>query len=305
VATVNLNSRRVFLTGCTGQIGSRLTLRLLDLGYEVFGVRGSKNCMINDRRHSCKAINLLDPSESTGMQEIRPDLLVHTSWITKPNQFWESNVNSDWMEASKRLVKEFEQSRGSYLVMLGSCAEYSWNTAIPLNEKSFELPESIYGKAKLDLLNWIRSRNLKFLWARTFFQFGLDEPEGRLIPSAIDSLLKGNQFVIRSGTDIRDFVFVDDLSRILSILISGEQTGVVNLGSGMGVSVGEVGRSIARLINREDLLIIEQSQLQKSFVVSDPAKLEAMIKNLDWTPLNSALIHSIDARKAKYSRSAD
>ena len=102
-----------------------------------------------------------------------------------------------------------------------------------------------------------------------------------------------------------DFVFVDDLSRILSILISGEQTGVVNLGSGKGVPVEDVGRSIARLINREDLLTIEQSQLQKSFVVSDPTKLEAMVENLIWTPLNSALIQSIDARKAKYSRSAD
>ncbi len=305
MATDNLNARRVFLTGCTGQIGSRLALRLLDLGYEVFGVRGSKNCMINNRRHSCKIVNLLDPSESTGIQEIKPDLLVHTSWITKPNRFWESNLNAEWMEASKRLVKEFEQSGGSYLVMMGSCAEYSWSTAKPLNEKSFELPESIYGKAKLDLLNWIRSRDLSFLWARTFFQFGLDEPDGRLIPSAIDSLLNGSQFVIRSGTDIRDFVFVDDLSRILSILISGEQTGVVNLGSGKGVPVEEVGRSIARLINREDLLTIEQSQLQKSFVVSDPTKLEAMVENLIWTPLNSALIQSIDARKAKYSRSAD
>jgi nucleoside-diphosphate-sugar epimerase len=290
-------SKKVFVTGCTGEIGSRLTLLLLENGYEVFGTSGSKICSINNPRHTCRQLNLLSQSEAFGIKEIQPDVLVHTAWLTKPREFWESDQNTEWVEASKRIINEFILSGGKYLIVTGSCAEYSWDTAIPLSEDSVELPTSAYGQAKLDLLNWIRLQLIPFLWTRTFFQFGMNEPEGRLIPSLIDSLHDRNEFVIRSSTDIRDFVYVEDVSKILYMLISQELTGVVNIGHGEEVQVGTITRKVSKLIGREELLRLEIGKNEKSYIVSDPKKLISLIGNYKWTPLETALKKTIEARK--------
>lgn len=297
MAIVKLVPQRVYLTGCTGEIGSRVTLALLDLGYEVFGTRGSKNCSINNSRHTCKRIDLLNSSEELGIKSIMPDVLVHTAWITTPEEFWESDRNAEWVEASKRIVNEYVQSGGEYLVVTGSCAEYSWNTDVPLAENSVELPSSQYGSAKLELLNWIRSRDILFLWTRTFFQFGMNETEGRLIPSAIESLFRGEKFIVRNGSDIRDFVFVEDVSKILSILISQKISGVINIGSGIETRIEKITHMISDLIGKEDLIHYEKSETQKSYVVSNPEKLQSIIGNYSWMPIKSALFESIEARK--------
>jgi len=228
-----------------------------------------------------------------------PDVLVHTAWITTPKEFWESDRNTEWVEASKRIVDEYVQSGGQYLVVTGSCAEYSWNTDIPLTENSVELPASPYGRAKLELLNWIRGRDIPFLWTRTFFQFGMNETEGRLVPSAIESLLRGETYIVQSGSDIRDFVFVEDVSKILTILISRKLSGVINIGSGTETRIDTITHMISDLIGRADLIHYEKNETQESYVVSNPKKLQSIIGNYSWVPIKSSLVETIEARKGQ------
>ena len=290
-------SQKVFLTGCTGEVGSRLTSHLLREGYQVFGTRGSRKCEINNPRHTCWKVNMLDPFVDLELKTIKPKLLIHTAWVTTPKVFWNSDSNVQWIEASKKLISEFEKSGGDRIVVTGSCAEYSWNSNAPLSENSPESPASSYGKSKLELLNWIRDRNLDFLWTRTFFQFGMKENGGRLVPALIDSLHKGEAFQVRSGYDTRDFVFVEDVIDVLAILISKESRDVVNIGSGCGVLAGDIARTIAEMFKREDLLIVENNEMERSKVVSNPEKLNSIIGNYRWTPIETALMKTIEARQ--------
>ena len=290
-------SQKVFLTGCTGEVGSRLTSHLLREGYQVFGTRGSRKCEINNPRHTCWKVNMLDPYVDLELQTIKPKLLIHTAWVTTPKVFWNSDSNVQWIEASKKLISEFEKSGGDRIVVTGSCAEYSWNSNAPLSENSPESPASSYGKSKLELLNWIRDRNLDFLWTRTFFQFGMKENGGRLVPALIDSLHKGEAFQVRSGYDTLDFVFVEDVIDVLAILISKESRDVVNIGSGCGVLAGDIARTISEMFKREDLLIVENNEMERSKVVSNPEKLNSIIGNYRWTSIETALIKTIEARQ--------
>lgn len=287
---------RVVLLGCTGEIGSRLTMTLIGSGFEVFGVRASRECKIKSPLHTCLQRNLLSSELDLNLQNIKPEILIHTAWHTTPNLFWESESNSKWSEASQRIILDFENSGGKYLVVTGSCAEYSWELGEPLSETSLELPVTAYGKARLELLKWLRNKELPFLWTRTFFQFGLNEPEGRLIPSLIDSLLEGRPYMIRSGKDIRDFVYVEDVVRILSYLISKKYTGVINIGSGVGSEIETASRKLANLIGRDDLIGFKNDNKEKSIVVSNPEKLISIIGNYPWKPFETALLESIKAR---------
>ena len=287
---------RVLLLGCTGEIGSRLTLLLLDSGFEVFGIRGARKCPITNALHSCKQVDLLSEAVDIGMDEIKPEILVHTAWVTTPSEFWISPKNYEWLNASKRLIECFESNGGKYLVVTGTCAEYAWGDQGDIDESSPELPSSVYGKSKLELLNWLRGRTLPFLWTRTFFQFGENEPTGRLIPSIIDSLLRGEEFVVERGNDIRDFVYVEDVSRVLHNLIIKRPSGVFNVGTGVGIRIQNLAEILGRMLLREDLVRIEGNDIPSNSIISNPAKLISVTGEFSWTPLEVALSKSIYSR---------
>ena len=289
---------KVLLLGCTGEVGSRLCLKLLDEGLTVYGVRSSKQCRINHVNHSCKKVDLLKDDLSSDIKKLKPEVLVHTAWITSPKIFWDSPVNDTWISKSMKVIQEFEENGGKYLIVTGSCAEYSWKNQEDLSETSFENPETRYGKSKLDLLNWIRSRDLPFLWTRTFFQFGLSEPTGRLIPTLIDSFLLNNAYIVRNGKDIRDFVYIKDVVETLNQLIIQGASGIVNIGSGNKNDIKTVSERIAKLMNRENLLYFDNNSLPKSIVVSDPTKLSELIPKFIWTHFDSAIMETIDVRKS-------
>jgi nucleoside-diphosphate-sugar epimerase len=224
--------------------------------------------------------------------------MVHTAWVTEPNIFWDSPLNYDWARESKRLIQEFEENGGEYLVVTGTCAEYSWENQKPISESSTEHPRSVYGTSKIELLNWIRNRNLPFLWVRTFFQFGLTEPNGRLIPSLIDSILLGKNYVIQNSNFIRDFVYVRDIVEILHTLIIRKSLGIINIGSGVGLDIKSTSENIAKSMNRQDLLSYAGSNnQQKSSVISNPYKLNALIPKFVWTDFESAILETVEIRK--------
>lgn len=289
----------MFLTGCNGVVGSRLTLLLLKSGFKVQGVRSSRSCKILDKNHVCTEFNLLNSRIELGLVEFKPDIMVHTAWITTPGVFWESALNDNWIEASKRIIKEFSRSGGKYLVVTSTCAEYSWDTTLPLNENSSTIPQSRYGKSKLELLNWLSQQEIPFLWTRTFFQFGLNEPNGRLVPSLIDSLLTRKKFEIKNPYDIRDFVFIEDVVQVLFNLIHKHQLGVINIGTGLGIDTRFIAELIASKLNLNSLVTYSESETISSSVVSDSHKLISALGNYSWTPIDDAISKTIECRMKK------
>jgi nucleoside-diphosphate-sugar epimerase len=296
MARIRAMNRKVLILGCSGEVGSRVTLLLLKYGFTVHGVSGSKLCKINDRNHFCKKINLLDPRVSLNLDELKPDVMVHTAWVTTPGVFWESPINDEWVKASKKIIQEFEQSGGKYLVVTSTCAEYSWETPKPLSETSETNPKLNYGKSKLELLNWMKGSKIPFLWTRTFFQFGLNEPIGRLIPSMVDSMLAGKEFEVQNPNDIRDFVYISDVAEVLSTLICKEQLGIVNIGTGNGLDISSVAQKIVDQIGHENLVRYSASTQPASVVVSNPNRLLSIVGKYSWTPIDKAISETIKAR---------
>jgi len=286
--------RKVLLVGCSGEIGSRLANLLLNEGFTVYGIRNARNCEIFHPMHHCEEKNLL--MHKVDMSNIRPEILIHTAWLTTPGVFWNSEVNKSWVKASKQIIEEFIGCGGKYLVVTGSCAEYAWDSPNPLNEDSSENPNTLYGVARMELLNWIRERSLPYLWTRTFFQFGMREAPGRLIPSLIDAFEKNSKYVIQNRNHIRDFVFVEDVAQIMHKLILLRQNGIVNIGSGIGQSVGGISLMVMHAMGKRGLVQYSQGEVTDSQVVSNTQKLDSIIGKYEWVPTEEAISRSIDAR---------
>ena len=288
--------KKVLLTGCSGQIGSRLSKCLIDHGFDVYGVSSRGNCPETIDSEKCIQLDLLTENIDLVMQEIRPNLLIHLAWDTRPTVFWESPENLRWSDSSHKLIESFNKCGGERIVVSGSCAEYGWDAGIPLKESDHESPKSIYGSAKLDLLNSLRTQPTPFLWARIFFQFGSNENPGRLIPSMIDALMAGHEFSVQKPNDIRDFIYVDDVVQIMTALILAEAEGVFNVGSGVGISVRDLATKIALIVNRPDLIHFQESTQEPSTVLADISKLKRMLGPIPGTFLDDAISRTIKER---------
>jgi nucleoside-diphosphate-sugar epimerase len=288
--------KKVLITGSSGQIGSRLSSRLSQSGFNVIGLALNKPLQVfRDSTDFIKFDLLVDDIDSL-IARIRPELLVHLAWETQPDSFWTSPNNIAWLDVSKQLVKSFNKWGGERIVVAGTCAEYDWESTPPFDELSPELPKSIYGEAKLELLNVLRGQSLPFLWTRTFFQFGGRENTGRVIPSLIDALQAEQEFLIQKPDDIRDYIYVEDVAQIIASLIISEKKGVFNVGSGTGVTMRELGTKIATILKRQDLLLFKEQNEKPSIVQANMTKLEKSLGLFAYTNFDEAIQRTIKER---------
>ena len=288
--------KKVLITGTSGQVGTRLTKNLLRAGFDVVGIGTREILDATDGSNRYIKFDLLTEDVDSLIEQTRPELLIHLAWETEPNTFWASPKNILWLDSSKKLVESFNKWGGERILVAGTGAEYDWESQAPFDELGPELPKSIYGQAKLALLNVLRHQSTPFLWTRTFFQFGDKETPGRVIPSLIDTLQSGQKFSIQKPDDIRDYIYVDDVVQIMTSLIVSEKEGVFNVASGVGITMRELGMKIASNFESPDLLHFQEQSEKPSIVQANMAKLEKTLGPITYTNLDEAINKTIRER---------
>jgi UDP-glucuronate decarboxylase len=288
--------KTVMVTGSSGQLGTRLTKNLSEAGFNVIGI-GTRQISENvNNFNSYIKFDLLKDDFDSLIKQIRPKILIHLAWETEPKTFWASPKNFLWLDASKKLVESFNNWGGERIMVAGTCAEYDWDTNAPYTETTPELPKSLYGQSKLALLEFLRLQHTPFLWTRTFFQFGGSESIGRLIPTLIDTLAVGQTFSIEKPNDIRDFIYVDDVARIMSLLVASTEIGVFNVASGFGISIKQVSEMIASMLGRQDSLNFQVQDEKPSIVRADISKLQRSLGPVKQLNLEEAISRAIGER---------
>lgn len=239
--------KRVLVTGGSGFIGKHTGAHLEALGYEVHTV-------------SSRDADLLNAEERRGLLErLRPTHLLHLAWYVLPGKYWNSLENVRWLQASMDLLMEFAAAGGKRVVTSGTCAEYSWDGDGLCREDETPLrPTSLYGASKDALRQMQQSlaREMGFsaAWGRTFYPYGPGEPPGRLVPSIIDSVLKGEPARCGPGLQIRDYIYVEDVARAFALILDSSFEGVMNVGTGSAVTIADVAREAARAAGAPELL---------------------------------------------------
>lgn len=258
---------RAIVTGSSGFIGSALSEKLLDLGWEVIGIDSHSNYysvslkerrLANLKQKSNFNFLLLDLSNngefSNILKDLKPDAVFHLAaqaGVRIPTEQIEKYVSSNLVGFSNVLQACVSQEIPN-LLFASSSSVYGDHAAIPYSEKEINLkPNSFYGGTKLanEILagTLASSSKTKIRGMRFFTVYG---PMGRPDMAyfrIISSLLAGTKFELYgNGTVERDFTFIDDCVNMISLLeaeLRNRNEGffdVVNIGGGHPTSMNSL-----------------------------------------------------------------
>ena len=210
---------KIFLTGGTGFIGSHLVNQAHQLGHEIVALRRSPQSearlpLEKEPLWLDKAMSELQPDDFTGC-EVLIHLAAHSA-----------NVPYDTLENClvKNVVEPITMFRAAaaaglkrYLVA-GTCFEYGAAglryDRIPLDaplEPTSSYPAS-KAAATVAFQSLVRELEASMLMFRIFQVYGPGEADGRFWPSLRQAALRGEDFEMTAGDQVRDFIRVEDVA---------------------------------------------------------------------------------------------
>ena len=267
-------SKKVLVTGATGLIGKELIEPLKEAGFEIYAISTKE-------RISCEKIkyikaNLHDHTEIDNiMAKIKPEYLLHLAWCV--TGYFNDNLNFDFLVSSINLLKSFHKHGGKRAIMTGTYAEYGENCSL-LDEEFDTRPMNLYSKCKNHLnkiaTDYSNANNLSFGWARIFSAYGFETDKRRLTADVIEHLKNNEEVYIKSGSLIRDYIYVKDVSYALVKFLDSNVEGAVNICSGEGTSIKDYVLTIAKIMEKEGLIKFnEQQSNQQNIVVGKNIRL--------------------------------
>ena len=280
---------RIFLTGATGFIG-RHVLSALGTEHEIVALTTHASAVSAFSHVSFVQGNLLRDGEAERLFERFPaDVLLHLAWHVPPGAFWDSPSNMDWLAAGLSLARAFVEQGGTRMVFAGSGAEYDWNSPMPLKEGVSPLkPHSFYGLCKNGLRQIVEaytaSAGVSCLWCRIFWPYGPGEAPEKFLSSIMGALSRGESAVCRGANLKRDYIHVEDVAHALAMAAKSPLNGVLNIGRGEAVSLGQMARLAAAAMGRPELLKLESAEISEAVPEIIMASTERLNRELGRKP---------------------
>ena len=259
---------KIVVTGGTGFIGTHLVAALRERGHAVWIVtRGARRQDAFVPEEGWLAGDLV----SADLERVIPgeiDVVYHLAGMGSPAQCQAdpSRCFTVNVTATQRLLDVVRRRGVRRFVFVSSAYVYGDGANVPTSEEALLQPTDALGASKAAAEFLVRGYGACFGFPVTVFRlytvYGPGSNAHQLIPSLISQVLReGSAITIRDARPTRDFMDVRDaVGGLLTALSQAGSFELVNLGTGVETSVGELcallleigGREHATCVSRYD-----------------------------------------------------
>jgi len=297
------SGRPVLVTGAGGFIGSHLTQALARAGAEV------RAFVRYNSRGDHGWLEVADPDVSQEIEVFRGDLgnpeavagamagrevVFHLGALIPipysyrhPREFVTANV-----EGTLNVVEAARREEPARIVHTSTSEVYGTAQTVPIDEDHPLHPQSPYAASKVGAdqiaLSFQRSFGTPVVVTRPFNTYGPRQSARAVIPTIVTQALARDVVELGATDPTRDFLFVEDTVRGMMRCAEAEgvEGEVINLGTGIEISIGELAERVLRQLGKELPVALDQDRLRPADseverLVAGTAKAKRL---LGWEP---------------------
>jgi len=294
--------KKILITGSGGFIGSHLTERCRDLGYEVraFVRYNSRNdwgwlenseykneieVIAGDIRDYDSVYNTMQGCAA--VFHLAALVGIPYSYIT-PLDYIRTNI-----EGTYNVLQSAKELRTEQVLITSTSETYGTAQYVPIDEKHPMVGQSPYSATKIAAdhlaLSFYRSFNLPVKVIRPFNVYGPRQSARAIIPTIIIQILSGKKSIkLGNLHPTRDLTFVKDtVNAFIEIFNSEKLFGeITNIGMNEEISIGNLVKLIAKLMNKKVEIIEDNKRTRpkKSEVERLYCDNSKLLANTNWKP---------------------
>lgn len=293
---------RILVTGATGFIGQAFCRTAVARGHQLLALcRHPAACPPEVEL----AVGTIADTPWALVERFSPDAALHLAWLATPGVYLTSPHNEQWLEQSKTWLQRASAIGVSHIAAAGTCIEYA-PSDLPLDEATSPLgPSFPYSRAKAALFEWLNHGGLgsvpTWSWLRIFYPYGPGEHPSRICSSLIAQLSAGKRLELRTPFSVKDYIYIDDAASAICSALEARLGGAVNIGTGHGLSIETLARTLADQLGADPTLVGRAAELATDpnpVVIASPDRL----RGLGWLPrveITTGFRHLIDRRSAE------
>lgn len=241
---------KLLVTGASGFVGRRF-LEMAPTDWEIICLGRSQPDSLTGRWIRCDLSDQKSiESAAKQVSDETFDAIIHLAAFV-PKTAADDTLDKARLgniDATINLLTYFGEK--SEKIIIGSTAEVYDQSKIhgPITEDNVVAGGSYYGSTKLasELItqSYAKKLNKELTILRFSVMYGRYDPIARAIPNFIRSAKAGEDLTIRGANVLRDYVHTDDVARSIICAVSANGAGVVNIGTGRGISIRETAQAI-------------------------------------------------------------
>ena len=257
---------RVLLLGSGGFLGKSISRKLQ-------ATRGV--LLFTEKSWSLKVFEFHSSEHRRALlRQCNPDVVIQAIWLTKGNYV---NNPQQW-SFSKSTIDFYTECLDSgvkQFIAFGTGLEVnyedSFEFAHPNFDSSYLLAKVFTRKALFDLEKFNTPR---VSWIQIFQLYGKGQSLEKFLPSSFHKLQSSNEVYIDSPNSCNDWVFVDDVSDLVTQQCLSDCGGVYQAGTGMGKTNFEIIDALRTLTNSQSKIRLNLKNTRHSrYVATRPHSL--------------------------------
>ena len=258
----------VLVTGCTGFVGSNLTISLVQEGYNVYGlVRHTSKRELDSLGTALDKVHLIEGdltayhSVKSAITSSNPQFVLHLGALTPVRLSFENPfpyVSVNYEGTSNVVHAILESAPKSRLIYASTAEVYGWQRKRePFREDIALNPASPYAVSKEAADQYVRMAmkvyGLNATVIRPINTYGRKKEKGFFVEYVIACVLKGETCYVGAPDSVRDYMFIEDhVNAYLKAMESERANGEV-----FNVSPGNPVRNSEVLAKLEEMLAVK------------------------------------------------